>query len=67
MVKIEAVLHPEEAELVWSMLDHAAKHLADPRNWASWQAAQALLLRSRTSRRTDARSPRNRAGPPPRV
>jgi Domain of unknown function (DUF222)/HNH endonuclease len=28
MIKIEAVLHPEEAELVWSMLDHAAKHLA---------------------------------------
>jgi len=24
MVKIEAVLHPEEAELVWKMLDHAA-------------------------------------------
>lgn len=28
MVKIEAVLHPEEAELIWSMLDHAAKQLA---------------------------------------
>jgi hypothetical protein len=27
MVKIEAVLHPEEAELVWAMLDHAAKQL----------------------------------------
>src|SRR5512138_2301240 len=27
MVKIEAVLHPEEAELVWTMLDHAAKRL----------------------------------------
>ncbi|HMG20341.1 MAG TPA: DUF222 domain-containing protein, partial [Kofleriaceae bacterium] len=25
MVKIEAVLHPEEAEQVWAMLDHAAK------------------------------------------
>jgi len=24
MVKIEAVLHPEEAELVWTMLDHVA-------------------------------------------
>jgi hypothetical protein len=24
MVKIEAVLHPEEAEMVWMMLDHAA-------------------------------------------
>ncbi len=31
MVKIEAVLHPEEAELVWAMLDHAAKQLVrDP-------------------------------------
>jgi len=28
MVKIEAVLHPEEAELVWIMLDHAASRLA---------------------------------------
>jgi len=31
MVKIEAVLHPEEAEMVWAMLDDAAKQLArDP-------------------------------------
>ncbi|HEX3758021.1 MAG TPA: DUF222 domain-containing protein [Kofleriaceae bacterium] len=28
MVKIEAVLHPEEAELVWKMLDHAATRLS---------------------------------------
>jgi len=28
MVKIEAVVHPEEAELIWTMLDHAATHLA---------------------------------------
>lgn len=28
MVKIEAVLHPEEAELVWTMLNHAASRLA---------------------------------------
>src|SRR4051812_9691919 len=28
MVKIEAVLHPDEAELVWTMLDHAASRLA---------------------------------------
>jgi hypothetical protein len=28
MVKIEAVLHPEEAELIWTMLDHAATRLA---------------------------------------
>src|SRR5688572_11222194 len=27
MVKIEAILHPEEAELVWKMLDHAATRL----------------------------------------
>jgi hypothetical protein len=30
MVKIEAVLHPEEAELVWTMLNHAAAQLARP-------------------------------------
>ena len=28
MVKIEAVLHPEEAELVWTMLNHAATQFA---------------------------------------
>jgi len=27
MVKLEAVLHPEEAELVWTMLNHAATQL----------------------------------------
>jgi len=27
MVKIEAVLHPEEAELVWTMINHAATEL----------------------------------------
>jgi hypothetical protein len=27
MVKIEAVLHPEEAELIWTMLTHAASQL----------------------------------------
>jgi Domain of unknown function (DUF222)/HNH endonuclease len=27
MVKIEAVLHPEEAELVWTMINHAAAQL----------------------------------------
>jgi hypothetical protein len=30
MVKIEAVLHPEEAEMVWAMLDHAAAQLVEP-------------------------------------
>ena len=29
MVKIEAVLHPEEAEQVWTMLNHAATQLVD--------------------------------------
>jgi hypothetical protein len=28
MVKIEVVLPPEEAELVWAMLNHAATQLA---------------------------------------
>jgi hypothetical protein len=28
MVKIEAVLHPEEAELVWATLNHVATQLA---------------------------------------
>jgi len=32
MVKIEAVLHPEEAEVVWAMLDHAAAQLARERD-----------------------------------
>src|SRR5215831_1030167 len=32
MVKIEAVLHPEEAEIVWAMLDHAAAQLARERD-----------------------------------
>ena len=27
MVKIEAILHPEEAELVWTMINHAATQL----------------------------------------
>src|SRR6185436_12291968 len=27
MVKLEAVLHPEEAELIWTMLNHAAIQL----------------------------------------
>jgi hypothetical protein len=28
MVKLEAVRHPKEAELVWTMLNHAAAQLA---------------------------------------
>src|SRR5262249_3414633 len=30
MVKIQAVLHPEEAEVVWTMLNHAAPQRARP-------------------------------------
>jgi hypothetical protein len=54
MVKIEAVLHPEEAELVWAMLDHAAKQLvrephprsraAIPRKRATWPTSQVPLM-----------------------
>src|SRR5262249_16302360 len=32
MVKIEAVLHPDEAEVVWAMPDHAAAELARERD-----------------------------------
>src|SRR5215510_11458739 len=52
MVKIEAVLHPEEAELVWAMLDHAATQLArEPapsagndlaESWATTQVSGAV-------------------------
>jgi len=42
MVKIEAVLHPEEAELVWAMLDHAAKQrVRDPASPAGNAASDA--------------------------
>src|SRR5262245_53051690 len=34
MVKIEAVLHPEEGELVWTMLNHAATQLTRERERA---------------------------------
>src|SRR5215475_14518735 len=41
MVKIEAVLHPEEAELVWTMLNHAASELVgDPGPAAGGDAAE---------------------------
>src|ERR1043165_5341009 len=43
MVKIEAVLHPEEAELVWTMLDHAASRL--PREAAAAAAAKCATAR----------------------
>jgi len=42
MVKIEAVLHPEEAELIWAMLDHAATQLArQPDQFASEDSAES--------------------------
>jgi len=42
MVKIEAVLHPEEAELVWTMLNHAATQLTrEPAPPASDDSADA--------------------------
>ena len=42
MVKIEAVLHPEEAELVWTMLNHAATQLArEPAPPTSHDSAEA--------------------------
>jgi hypothetical protein len=42
MVKIEAVLHPEEAELVWATLNHAATQLArEPASPADDSAASA--------------------------
>jgi hypothetical protein len=42
MVKIEAVLHPEEAEIVWAMLDHAAAQLVhEPRPRSAGDSAEA--------------------------
>src|SRR5215475_358874 len=39
MVKIEAVLHPEEAEMVWAMLNHAAAQLVEPSAWSGGDSA----------------------------
>jgi hypothetical protein len=42
MVKIEAVLHPEEAEVVWTMLDHAAsQRIQKPEASASNDSARS--------------------------
>jgi hypothetical protein len=49
MVKIEAVLHPEEAELVWTILDHAASRLAR-------EAAEAAAPAGGTARQDSAES-----------
>src|SRR3954464_1672998 len=42
MVKVEAVLHPEEAEVVWAMLDHAAAQLVrEPRSPSGRDSAES--------------------------
>src|SRR5215468_4101681 len=41
MVKIEAVLHPEEAEMVWAMLNHAAAQLVEPSSWSGGDSAES--------------------------
>lgn len=54
MVKIEAVLHPEEAELVWTMLDHAASRLAREAAGEVTAADEAARPDSAESARTSA-------------
>jgi hypothetical protein len=47
MVTIEAVLHPEEAELVWTMLNHAATQLAhDPNTGLHHDSAESRAVLS---------------------
>jgi len=54
MVKIEAVLHPEEAELVWTMLSNAAARLVrDPDRAASNDPAEARAVDPLLSRAAD--------------
>jgi hypothetical protein len=57
MVKIEAVLHPEEAELVWTMLDHAASRLAREAAAVDKAAGGTVRQVSAASAGTDAESP----------
>jgi hypothetical protein len=61
MVKIEAVLHPEEAELVWTMLNHAATQLtrepAPPASDDSAEACGGAGTQGRGSRRRCERAP----------
>jgi Domain of unknown function (DUF222)/HNH endonuclease len=55
MVKIEAVLHPEEAELIWTTLNHAATQLARELNSpASDDSAES---RAETPERRDTVTP----------
>ena len=57
MVKIEAVLHPEEAELVWTMLNHAATQLTrEPASPAVNDSAESGAA---------AQAPRDAVPPPP--
>jgi hypothetical protein len=56
MVKIEAVLHPEEAELVWAMLDHAAKQLVrEPSPLPARGDSEELRIAADLTTCTDAR------------
>src|SRR5215468_3450594 len=41
MVKIEAVLHPEEAEMVWAMLNHAAMQPVEPSSRSGGDSAES--------------------------
>src|SRR5262249_19187870 len=41
MVKIEAVLHSEEAEMVWAMLNHAAAQLVEPSSSSGGDSAES--------------------------
>jgi hypothetical protein len=56
MVKLEAVLHPDEAELVWAMLDHAAKQIVreSPPPLPTGDSAEARIVANLTTC-TDAR------------
>jgi len=66
MVKIEAVLHPEEAELVWVMLDHAAKQLArDPASPAGPVGSAASDVAQGDAADRDAESRDAAESPPP--
>ena len=62
MVKIEAVLHPEEAELVWATLNHAATQLArDPASPAGKDPAESRGIAASAESR-DVSEPTSRQG-----
>src|ERR1044071_4762028 len=60
MVKIEAVLHPEEAELVWTMLTRPAAELADT---ATAAATAVTPLNCDSAESPTARPPSDTDGP----